>query len=202
MSMRRRAAVGRLIFRACRLTFVDADPGTSRPFAVAAPHTSYMDGVLMFALAWQAGLQPVALIEKKFFVGPLGELLQRMGTVPVDRRNPGDLVRSMTARLAEDPSRTVAVAPEGTRGKVEYWKSGFYRIAYGAGVPITLGFIDMNTRTCGLGPTVRLTGDVAADMDVLRAFYAGKAGWWRGNEVVPRLRREPRDAAEIMPRER
>ncbi|MDF2555783.1 MAG: acyl-phosphate glycerol 3-phosphate acyltransferase, partial [Microbacterium sp.] len=67
-----------------------------------------------------------------------------------------------------------------------YWKSGFYRIARAAALPVTLGYVDRTTMTTGLGPTIELTGDVRADMDVIRAFYADKSG------LRPELRTEPR----------
>jgi 1-acyl-sn-glycerol-3-phosphate acyltransferase len=85
------------------------------------------------------------------------------------------------------------VTPEGTRGSGTHWKSGFYRIAREAGLPITLGYVDRTTMTTGLGPTIELTGAVRADMDVIRAFYADKAGMRPERRTEPRLREE--DAA-------
>ena len=80
----------------------------------------------------------------------------------------------------------LVLAAEGTRGKADFWKSGFYRIAQQTGLPIALGFIDGPTRTMGFGPTFLPTGDVSADMDRVRAFYADKHG------IHPELRTEPR----------
>ena len=95
------------------------------------------------------------------------------------------------------PSRQGAVlilAPEGTRKKTDHWKSGFYRIARDAGLPIVPGFIDSKTRTLGLGPALELSGDVSADMDVLRAFYEGKKGVRPGQESTIRISLEDEDA--------
>ena len=80
----------------------------------------------------------------------------------------------------------LVVTPEGTRGVSPYWKSGFYRIARDAGLPLTLGYVDRTTMTTGLGPTIHLTGDIPADMDRIRAYYADKSG------LHPELRSEPR----------
>ena len=93
-------------------------------------------------------------------------------------------------RIRESDSFTLCITPKGTRSPREFWKSGFYRIAMEADVPIQLGFIDRNTRTFGWGPTYRLTGDVRADMDVIRAFYADKVGVKPSKTSVPRLRAE------------
>ena len=89
----------------------------------------------------------------------------------------------------------LVVTPEGTRGSGTYWKSGFYRIAREAGLPVTLGYVDRTTMTTGLGPTIELTGDVHADMDVIRAFYADKAGLRPEFRTEPRLRDEDPAAA-------
>ena len=57
-------------------------------------------------------------------------------------------------------------------------------------LPVTLGYIDRTTRTTGLGPTFDLTGDVAADMDRICAFYANKSGYRPELRVEPHLRDE------------
>ena len=82
------------------------------------------------------------------------------------------------------------VPVEGTRSKGEYWKSGFYRIAQEGDLPIVLCYLDNPTRTGGFGPALRMTGDVAADMDTIRAFYADKYGVKPKNRTEPRLRNE------------
>lgn len=87
----------------------------------------------------------------------------------------------------------LVVTPDGTRGGHEHWKSGFYRIARETGMPVTLGYVDRTTMTSGLGPTIELTGDVAKDMDRIRAFYADKAGFHPEKRVEPRLVQEPSD---------
>ena len=84
----------------------------------------------------------------------------------------------------------LVVTPDGTRGGNEYWKSGFYRIARATGMPVTLGYVDRTTMTTGLGPTIDLTGDVAGDMDRIRAFYADKAGLRPERRTEPRLQNE------------
>ena len=70
------------------------------------------------------------------------------------------------------------MAPEGTRSLTPFWKSGFYRIAERANVPVVLGFLDYANKRLGLGPAVTLTGDEAADLAVISSFYAPIAGRW------------------------
>jgi 1-acyl-sn-glycerol-3-phosphate acyltransferase len=153
---------------------------------VGAPHTSNWDFVLMLLVMWHGGVPPRVLMKKELFVGPLGWFLRRCGGIPIDRSRPAGLVQDLTEQAHAGAPFLVIIAAEGTRRKSDHWKSGFYRIACGADLPITLAFVDGPTRTTGIGPTLRPSGDVEADMNLVRAFYADKRG------VRPALRTEPR----------
>jgi 1-acyl-sn-glycerol-3-phosphate acyltransferase len=188
-------AVGRTIVRALRYR-VEGEPaptGTSCVL-VAAPHTSWLDFPLMLGIAWTADLSPRWLGKQELFRAPFGRVMRGLGGIAVDRENPGSLVAEMTQRASGGSSFALVIAPEGTRGRAAGWKSGFYRIAQDAGVPIVLTYLDGPTRTGGFGPTIAPTGDLAADMDVVRAFYADKRG------VRPERRSTPTLAGEA-PRE-
>jgi 1-acyl-sn-glycerol-3-phosphate acyltransferase len=160
---------------------------------VGAPHTSYWDWVVMLVIMWNGGVSPRVLIKKELFSGPLGPLLRATGGIPVDREHPSALIRMLMTQARSDEPFLLVIAAEGTRKKGEYWKSGFYRIARAARVPVALGFVDRPTRTMGFGPSFVPTGDVRADMDLVRAFYADKHG------IHPELRTEPRLREEDRP---
>jgi 1-acyl-sn-glycerol-3-phosphate acyltransferase len=179
-----RKAFARLVLRLSRWHTVGQAPVSG--IMVGAPHTSNWDWVAMLLPTWRDGVQARVLIKRELFRGPLGLLLRVTGGIPLDRRNPGETVRTLLAQAERDEHFLLVLAAEGTRGKADYWKSGFYKIAQQTGLPIALGFIDGPTRTMGFGPTFRPTGDVSADMDVVRAFYADKRG------INPELRTEPR----------
>ena len=157
---------------------------------VAAPHTSNWDFFLMLAMAWQSDLSPRWLGKKEMFAGPLRFLFRALGGVPVDRTHPGSLVADVAAHAGAATSLALVVPAEGTRAEGEYWKSGFYRIAREAHIPIVLSYLDGPSRTGGFGPVIHPTGDVKADMDLIRAFYADKAGVKPKNKTTPRLRDE------------
>jgi 1-acyl-sn-glycerol-3-phosphate acyltransferase len=186
-----RKSLARLMLRLTRWRAVGQVPTTG--ILVGAPHTSNWDWVAMVALTWRDGVQPRVLIKRELFRGPLAPLLRVTGGVPLDRKNPGATVRELLSQAKKDEDFLLVVAAEGTRKKADYWKSGFYKIARQTGLPISLGFIDGPTRTMGVGPTFTPTGDVAADMDVVRAFYADKRG------VHPEMRTEPRLREEGPP---
>ena len=161
---------------------------------VGAPHTSNWDFVLMLAIAWEAGLPLRWLGKHTLFRGAAGPVMRALGGIPVDRRDPAGLVDAVVELLRAGERFYLVVTPEGTRSGTG-WKSGFYRIARAADLPVTLGYVDRTTMTTGLGPTLRLTGDVGADMDAIRAFYADKSG------LVPHRRTEPRlrDESPVRP---
>jgi 1-acyl-sn-glycerol-3-phosphate acyltransferase len=157
---------------------------------VAAPHTSNWDFFLMLAMAWESGLTPRWLGKREMFAGPMRPIFRALGGVPVDRENPGSLVADVAAHAGAATALAVVVPAEGTRAKGEYWKSGFHRIAREAKVPIVLSYLDGPTRTGGFGPTIHPSGDVKADMDLIRAFYEDKGGVKPENKTTPRLRDE------------
>jgi 1-acyl-sn-glycerol-3-phosphate acyltransferase len=144
----------------------------------------------MLAITWELGIDFRFLGKLSLFRGPLGPVMRALGGIPVDRSNPAGLVDDVVGRVRGGEHFFLVVTPEGTRSAAPYWKSGFYRIALDTGLPITLGYVDRTTMTTGLGPTIRVTGDVAADMDRIRAFYADKTGLRPENRTEPRLREE------------
>jgi 1-acyl-sn-glycerol-3-phosphate acyltransferase len=154
---------------------------------LGAPHTSNWDWVATVLMTWSNNVQPTILVKKEFFKGPFGPLLRATGSIPLDRKDPGDTVRALLASADGNETFLLAIAAEGTRSKGEYWKSGFYRISQQTGLPISLGFIDGPSKTVGVGPTTFTpTGHIHADMDRIREFYADKHG------INPEMRTEPR----------
>lgn len=179
------------VYWACSRWTLTGEPAPARPTVlIGAPHTSNWDFVLMLGIAWRFGIDVRWLGKKSLFTGWRGPIMRRLGGIPVDRTDPARVVADVVARVHAGEVFGLVVTPDGTRGAHEYWKSGFYRIARETGMPVTLGYVDRTTMTTGLGPTIELTGDVAADMDVIRAFYADKAGLRPAQRVEPRLREE------------
>ena len=157
---------------------------------VAAPHTSNWDFPFMLAAAHVLGVRASWLGKHTLFAPPWGWFFRGLGGIPVDRRAPQTLVAQIAERFRDGDELVLALAPEGTRGKVRFWKSGFYHIASVSGVPIGLGFLDYERKLCGLGPYVRPTGSVREDMDEIRAFYRDIRGKHPHLESEPRLREE------------
>ena len=186
-----RRTVGRVVLRVLRYDLKGEDPPKDLVSVfVAFPHTSWLDLPLMLGIAWASGLTPGFLAKKELFRAPFGGLMRAVGGIEVDRKNPGSLVADLTERARGGKPFALVIAPEGTRGGLGHWKSGFYRIAVDARVPIVLGYVDRPTRTCGFGPSFRPSDDVRADMDKVRAFYTDKHGAKPIPLAVPSLREE------------
>lgn len=185
-----RGRIARLILRMVGWTPVGTVP--SRGILVGAPHTSNWDWVLTILLAWTYGIQIRLMVKQELFKGPLAWILRATGAVSIDRANPRADVERMIAEGEDDDNWLLGIAAEGTRSRGDYWKSGFYRIAQQTGLAITLAFVDGPSRTVGWGPTFHVTGDVKADMDIIRDFYADKTGIKPEGFTPPLLREETR----------
>ena len=168
-----------------------SEPAPTRPtILIGAPHTSNWDFILMLAIAWRLGMDVRWLGKSSLFKGWRGPLMRGLGGIPVDRSDASRVVAEVVDEVDSGKIFGLVVTPDGTRKGHSHWKSGFYRMAERTGLPLTLGYVDRTTMTAGLGPTMDVTGNVVADMDLIRAFYADKAGFTPANKIEPRLRDE------------
>ena len=177
-----------------------AEPLPPKMVFIAAPHTSNWDVPFMLAAAWALGMRLSWLGKHTLFRGALwGRFMKAVGGVPVDRRSSSSTVSRIADVFRDQERMYLAISPEGTRRAVEHWRSGFYHIARAAGVPIGLGYLDFGRKRAGVGGLLTPSGDVRADMDVIRAFYADIRGKRPELETVPRLREEQVEAPEPEP---
>jgi len=165
-------------------------PTEPRYVIIAAPHTSNWDMPFMLAMAFVYDMPVRWMGKHTLFEGPSGAFFRRMGGIPIVRHRAGGVVEQMVEYFENEESLVLMVPAEGTRSRVDYWKSGFYHIARGANVPVCLSYLDYGKKVGGIGPMIQLTGDVRADMDRIRAFYDGKEGFNPENIGEVRLREE------------
>jgi len=155
---------------------LDGPPPTLKKYiCLGVPHTSNWDGVVLIALAQATGVPLRFMIKDEWVRGPLGPVMRRLGAVAVNRERAGNVVDAMIDEMKRSDELVLLIPPEGTRSRAEHWKSGFYRIALGAQVPVVPGYLDFGRKRAGFGAPIHLTGDVRADMDKIRAFYAERA---------------------------
>lgn len=143
-----------------------------------APHTSWWDAVLAIACVFLYDLHPRTLVKKELFKFPFKQLLVMLGAIPVDRYDPKahkdrqEVLSAVITELQSEKGAHVGISPEGTRKKNDRWKSGFYRLAQAADVPLALAIIDNVNKIGILSELYHLTGDYDADMRYIMAVYA------------------------------
>ncbi|MEZ4403317.1 MAG: lysophospholipid acyltransferase family protein [Kofleriaceae bacterium] len=147
-------------------------PPVAKCVALGVPHTSNWDGVLMLAMAASAGIDMSFMIKDDWLRGPMGPIMQRLGAIGIDRSKANNVVDTMVEAFRTHDRLWLVIPPEGTRSLSTHWKSGFYHIARGADVPVVPGYMDYKRKRLGMGAPIHLTGDVRADMDRIRTFYA------------------------------
>ena len=140
---------------------------------IAAPHTSNWDLPYTLMAAFALGMKPYWMGKASLFRAPFGAPMRWLGGIAVNREQSNNAVAASVAALAQavGPAQLI-VAPEGTRRATRQWKTGFYYIALGAGVPIQLAYISHRHKRVGLGPLLQPSGDMARDMVMIKAFYA------------------------------
>ena len=142
-------------------------------FVIAvAPHTSNWDFVIGIAVTFALDLRLAFIGKHTLFVGPFGPLMRWLGGIPVDRSAARGVVAESVAGFSGAGRRILVIAPEGTRRKVERFKSGFLHIAKGAGVPVVLATLDYGVKRVRLGPVVEPGPDVEADRARIEAYFA------------------------------
>lgn len=140
------------------------------------PHTSNWDFVILLMMKWSTGIVVSFWAKDSLFRWPLLRSWMRwVGGVPVRRTSAqgmvGDAVAAFEQAKAQDRLFWLALAPEGTRKKIPGWRSGFYRTACGAGVPLGLVKLDYRHKTIRVTDFIRLSGDEALDFEQLAAHY-------------------------------
>lgn len=149
-----------------------AMPPDLKTVIVAAPHDTNWDLLRMLGVAFYYRIPVRWMGKKSLGQGPFGWVMRWWGLLPVDRNASTSLVAQVAAEFEACEEMIIVIAPEGTRKKVNRWKSGFYNIALAAQVPISLGFMDYYRKVGGVDGVVMPTGNFVADMERILAFYS------------------------------
>lgn len=182
--------LGRSIIRLTGWRVTGGVPASKSMIIIAAPHTTNWDLFFLLGAAYSFGLQIKWLVKSNVFFPVVGSILSFLGGIPVDRSTRNNMVKNLADFIANSKGTCIVIPPSGTRAYTEYWKSGFYRIAMAANVPICCGYLDYEQKEAGLGLSFQPSGDIAADMDRIRAFYADKKGKYPDKKSRIRMREE------------
>ncbi|HVM94810.1 MAG TPA: lysophospholipid acyltransferase family protein [Candidatus Acidoferrales bacterium] len=180
--------LAKLLFRLTGWKIEGGVPSPPRCVIIAAPHTSNWDAFVLVTAAYIFRVKLSWFVKDAAFFWPLGPIVRYFGGVPIDRLTRRNMVQQAIDQFAARDNFLLAVPPEGTRKHSTHWKSGFYHIARGAGVPIVLGYVDYKRKVAGLGPCFIPTDDLDADFKVFVEFYS---------HVTPKY---PADKGIVAPR--
>lgn len=162
--------IGRQLLRLIGWKIQGPFPKEKKLVVCIAPHTSNMDFFVAIFAILAMGLKATWMGKKQIFVWPVKGLLLKLGGKAVDRSNPKGMVGQVVEELNKADSMIYALAPEGTRKRVDNWKTGFLRIAKDANVPVGLAALDFKQKKLIFGPVMDIT-DIDADMVTIRKYY-------------------------------
>jgi 1-acyl-sn-glycerol-3-phosphate acyltransferase len=169
-------AIGRGMLAALGWRVEGEIPNARKLVIIVAPHTSNWDFFVAVAAKLALGVEVRWLGKHSLFRGPLGAILRSLGGRPVDRAQSHNVVSAYVEEFARGDRMVVGIAPEGTRKRVERWRTGFWHIARGAGVPIVPVALDYGARAVRIMAPFTTTGDVDRDVAELQQRYAGVRG--------------------------
>lgn len=149
-------------------------PEVPRCVAIAAPHTSNWDFFFGICTVFALGVRVDWIGKHTLFRPPFGRFMRWLGGTPVTRVSGEGAVPQIVEKLAAREQFIFGLSPEGTRKRVERWRTGFYHVALQTGAPIVLTYFDYAHRRVGIGPLFHPTGDLDADLVRIREFYRDK----------------------------
>jgi len=146
-------------------------PPIKKYIIIAVPHTSMLDFVMGKLFLLSLSLDVKILMKKELFIFPFSIIIKKLGGIPVDRNRRNQTIAKMVENFRMNESYILAIAPEGTRQKVENWRTGFYHIACEADVPILPVWCDYKRKVFGIGELFYPSGNIEKDIPVLQAVF-------------------------------
>ena len=164
-------AFARFIIKIIGWTYDKNIPTEKKYVMVVAPHTSAIEMFMGKLFGWAAGFRPSIIVKKEFFYFPVGFILRKWGGVPIDRQNPVNIVRQIADEFEKRDEMILAITPEGTRKPNPNWKTGFYRIAQMANVPIYLACADFKKKKLQILGEFKPSGNLEKDMELIKQEF-------------------------------
>ena len=143
---------------------------------IAVPHTSWHDFYIGILLRKVSAIKTNFVGKKELFTWPFGYYFRAVGGAPLDRTSGQNKVEAIAKLFENKDEFRLTLAPEGTRKKVEEWRTGFYYIAKAAKVPIIMFTLDFKNKQNHVSEPFYPTDDVKADFEFMKAFYKGVVG--------------------------
>ena len=144
---------------------------------IAAPHTHWIDFFIAIFARSLFKQKNVSFIGKKeLFKFPLKYFLKWLGGIPVNRGSNSNSVETIVEIFNRNNTFILGISPEGTRKKVNKWKTGFYYIAKKANVPVISVALDFENKQIVISKPFDLTDDINEDINYLKSLFKGVKG--------------------------
>lgn len=190
--------IGRALLRLAGFKVYGTRPALNKYVIIAGPHTSNWDFYYFVLAKWYLRIPSKYMVKDNLFFPPVGWILSALGGIPINRRERTSVVDQMVAQYKQRDKLVLLITPEGTRKYTPGWKTGFYHIAVGAGVPILIAAVNYRHKTIRLSSLIYPTGDIHADFDKFREFYTTYGEGAHPDKhslIVPLQREEKKEAA-------
>ena len=149
-------------------------PEVDKVLIIVAPHTSNWDYVIGMGMKFFVGLRVRYLMKSEINRWPFRALLKWTGGVPVYRFEKTDIIAQTVDWVKNEDNVWLAMAPEGTRSKLEKWKTGFLRIAHGANIPLLIIGIDARKKQFVIDKVIwpqELEGDLTTQAKTIQTYF-------------------------------
>ena len=151
-------------------------PNLPKFVLIVAPHTSNWDFYRGACAYFALQLEATWFVKHTALKGPVGALARYFGAVGINRAQAGSTVDEYVAEFQRRDAMIITITPEGTRKKVPAWKTGFYRVAIAANVPIVPVAFDFSRKRIVISAPFFPTGDLDADLPIIKEhFHANMA---------------------------
>lgn len=170
--------LSRFILNKMGWRFLGQVPPEKRMIGVIAPHTSNMDFILLVFCKYALGIGASYIMKKEAFFWPFKNLFINIGGLPIDRSNPLKVISQVTKAIRDREKMWIVITPEGTRKKVNKYKTGFARMAYAANVPIVIMGFNYKNKTLTFDKSMKVSekyNEEASDLrDYVRENFVGR----------------------------
>lgn len=143
---------------------------------IAAPHTSWRDFPIAILARNSTGEKIRFIGKNSLFKRPFGWFFSALGGTPVDRSKNNNLVDAIVDIFNSTDQFRLGISPEGTRKKVDRWKTGFYYIAKGANVPIVMATLDFRNKQIKISEPYYTTDSKEKDFEYFHSYFKGVQG--------------------------
>lgn len=143
---------------------------------IAVPHTSWHDFYMGVLLRKISNVKTNFVGKKELFKWPFGYYFRAIGGKALDRTSGQNKVEAIAKLFEEEDEFRLTLAPEGTRKKVDQWKTGFYYIAKAANVPIIMFTLDFKNKQNKISEPFYPTDNVEADFKFMKSFFKDVEG--------------------------